>query len=76
MAYDFAFDFKNLSRELRKEDIRRYGLFDSAQKDAIIRNAIADAANGLPRVHFLTHNGARNTTFQLALISQELVFRN
>ena len=75
MAYDFSFDHKNLARELKLDDFNLRRIPSKAHKEAIVARAVEEAASNLALMPLDEHVGKKTTTYQMALMSQELVLR-
>lgn len=75
MAYDFSFDHKNLSRELRLDDFSLRRIPSKAHKERIVARAVEVAATNLALMPLDEHVGKKTTTYQIALMPQELVVR-
>jgi hypothetical protein len=74
--YDFAFDAKNIARELRRSDFHgNPGLAQPAAKAALVSYAVRHAAGGFNSLVFDTHTKNGKVVYDTALLSQDLVLR-
>ena len=74
--YDFAFDAKNIARELRRSDFHgNAGLAQPAAKAALVSHAVNHAANGFSNLVLDTHTKNCKLVYDTALLSQDLVLR-